>query len=96
MPIMCFFMPDESGKTSLARRMVLPFAKRGCKVRTSWMRGTHMLSFSLVRNLHQCKVFKSDNPNRISVPAKLRQIWNSRARELLIDVYMRKLCVSEL
>ncbi|MEM1674070.1 MAG: hypothetical protein QXI56_04240 [Candidatus Bathyarchaeia archaeon] len=39
MPIICFFGPDASGKTTLARELACKLSNEGHKVRLSWMRG---------------------------------------------------------
>jgi len=75
MPIICFFGPDGSGKTSLANRLAPALAQRGYRVKVSWMRGTHTLSFILARLLARCEIFKGDNPSRISIPSGLQTIW---------------------
>ena len=96
MQIICFFGPDGSGKTSLARRTALTLAKRGYKVRTSGMRGTHTLSFALGRILRRFEVFKSSNPKRITVPAKLRPVWSFLEFTSLMPVLIERFVLPDL
>jgi len=44
MPIICFFGPDGSGKTTLAKALARKFEDYRFNVRISWMRGTHTLA----------------------------------------------------
>ena len=75
MPIICLFGPDGSGKTSLAKRVALTLAMRGCKVKISWMRGAHTFSSMFSRVLCRYEAFRGCNPRMISVPAKMKMVW---------------------
>jgi len=75
LPIICFFGPDGSGKTSLARELASTLSKKGCRVRISWMRGTHTLAFILSRVLREFDTFKRCNSRMISIPTKMALAW---------------------
>lgn len=75
MPIIYFFGPDGSGKTSLARKLASTLSKKGYRVRISWMRGTHTLAFILSRILCMFDTFRGCNSRMISIPAKMALVW---------------------
>ena len=76
-PIICLFGPDASGKSTLARALVEELRRRGLKVRSSWMRGTHTLASLIARLLSRLDALKgTDNPYyRIAIPKSLRRLW---------------------
>jgi thymidylate kinase len=59
-----FFGPDGAGKTTLARMLKKYFLKQGkCKVRISWIRGTHTLALAIASFLSKFNNMKgTDNP----------------------------------
>jgi thymidylate kinase len=75
MPIIYFFGPDGSGKTSLARKTALALSMRGYRVKVSWMRGTHTISFIFSRILRVHAAFKGCSPRMISIPNSLKPVW---------------------
>jgi hypothetical protein len=77
MPIICFFGPDGSGKTTIAGALGLKLRCRGLKPIIAWMRGTHTLASLLARFLSKFTIFKGpDNPYYgISIPSCMRRLW---------------------
>ena len=77
MPIICFFGPDGSGKTTIARALALELRCRGLKPIIAWMRGTHTLASLFARFLSKFATFRgSDNPYYgISIPSCMRRLW---------------------
>lgn len=77
MPIVCFFGPDGSGKTVIARGLAEELKSMGFKVTISWMRGTHTLASLLARFLSRFDAFRGpDNPYYgIRIPRNLRRLW---------------------
>jgi len=77
MPLICFFGPDGSGKTTMAKTLAKEFEGRGFKVKISWMRGTHTLASLLARFLSKFTLFRgSDNPYyRMAIPNSAKKIW---------------------
>jgi thymidylate kinase len=75
MPIIYFFGPDGSGKTSLVRKTALALSTRGHRVKISWMRGTHTISFMFSRILRVHAAFKGCNQRMISIPNSLKPVW---------------------
>jgi RecA/RadA recombinase len=77
MPIICFFGPDGSGKTTIAITLAEKLRSRGLKVKRSWMRGTHTLASMLAKFLSKFSTFKgSNNPYYgISIPSHLKRMW---------------------
>ena len=77
MTIICFFGPDGSGKTSLARTLASDLQRNGHKIRLSWMRGSHTFASIIARFLGKFSVFKGkDNPYyQITIPKKFCSIW---------------------
>ena len=77
MPIICFFGPDGSGKTTLVRALTKRLNQDGFKVRLSWMRGTHTLASLLAKLLSKFTAFRgSDNPYYgIIIPGNLKRLW---------------------
>ena len=74
---MCFFGPDGSSKTTLAKALVRELEDRGFNVRILWMRGTHTLASLLARLLSKFSSFRGfDNPYYgISIPKNVKRIW---------------------
>ena len=77
MPIICFFGPDGSGKTTVSKALIKELKDRGFKASISWMRGTHTLASLLASFLSKFAAFKgSDNPYYgISIPSCMRRLW---------------------
>ncbi len=75
MPIIYFFGPDGSGKTSLVKKTASTLSARGHRVKISWMRGTHTASFIFSRILHIHAAFIGQNPRMISIPNSLKLVW---------------------
>jgi thymidylate kinase len=75
MPLIFFFGPDGSGKTSLAKKTATALAAKGCKVRVSWMRGTHTVSYGFGRILRMHRAFQGANHQMVAVPKKMRGFW---------------------
>jgi len=77
MMIICFFGPDGSGKTTLAKALAREIEDCGFKVRISWMRGTHTLASLLARLLSRFAIFRgSGNPYYgISIPNSMKRVW---------------------
>jgi hypothetical protein len=77
MPILCFFGPDGSGKSTLVRKLAEDLTSRGFKLRIGWMRGTHTLASILARMLVKFKTFRgSCNPYyNICIPRNLMRLW---------------------
>lgn len=78
MPIIYFFGPDGSGKTTLSRNLSSELTARGVRVRRSWMRGSHTLVFVLSRVLSRFSAFKSRfNPYYgVAVPKSMTRLWS--------------------
>jgi GTPase SAR1 family protein len=77
MPIICFFGPDGSGKTTLAKELAKNLNNRGLRVKLSWMRGTHTFTSLLAEILSNFSTFRgSDNPYYgITIPRSLKRLW---------------------
>jgi thymidylate kinase len=77
MPIICFFGPDGSGKTTIAMSLAEKLRSRSLKVKLSWMRGTHTLASMLAKFLSKFVTFRgSDNPYYgISIPSHMKRLW---------------------
>jgi thymidylate kinase len=77
MPLICFFGPDGSGKTTLAKALAKEFESRSFNVKISWMRGSHTLASLLARFLSKFTLFRgSDNPYyKISIPNDAKKVW---------------------
>ena len=77
MPIICFFGPDASGKSTLAHALIEELKQKGLKVKLSWMKGTHTLASILARLLSKLPTFRGlDNPYYgISIPSCMRRLW---------------------
>jgi thymidylate kinase len=77
MPILYFFGPDGSGKTTIATTLAKKLRKECSKVKLSWMRGTHTLASMLAIFLTKFPTFRgSDNPYYgISVPNRMKRLW---------------------
>jgi thymidylate kinase len=77
MPIICFFGPDGSGKTTLANDLAKKLRNCGLRVKLSWMRGTHTLTSLLAEILSNFTTFRgSDNPYYgIAIPRSFKRLW---------------------
>jgi len=77
MPLICFFGPDGSGKTTLAKALARELEDHSFNVRIPWMRGTHTLASLLARFLSRFALFRgSDNPYYgISIPNHAKRVW---------------------
>lgn len=75
MPIVSFFGPDGSGKTSLAKKTAAALSGNGFKVKTSWMRGTHTFAYLFARTLRMHAAFQGSNHFMVSIPKRLKPIW---------------------
>jgi thymidylate kinase len=77
MPIISFFGPDGSGKTTLARALMRELKHRGLMPLTSWMRGTHTLASIIAKILAKFSGFRGqDNPYYgVSIPNSMRRLW---------------------
>jgi DNA polymerase III delta prime subunit len=77
MPIICFFGPDGSGKTTLANRLAKKLSDKGFNIRLSWMRGTHTFASMLASILSRINAFNGlDNPYyMMSIPKPFRRPW---------------------
>ncbi len=77
MTIICFFGPDGSGKTTLAKGLVKKIETSNGKAKISWMRGTHTLSSLLAKLLSRIESFKgSNNPYYgITIPQNFIKFW---------------------
>jgi thymidylate kinase len=77
MSIFCFFGPDGSGKTTVAKALAERLEDYGFNVRISWMRGTHTLASLLARFLSRFALFRgSDNPYYgISISNSAKRVW---------------------
>jgi energy-coupling factor transporter ATP-binding protein EcfA2 len=72
-----FFGPDGAGKTTLARMLKKYFLRQGkCKVRISWIRGTHTLALIIASFLSKFSNIKgTDNPYFNIKVRKKDKIW---------------------
>jgi len=77
MPIICFFGPDGSGKTTIARSLHRSLGHKGLKPIIAWMRGTHTSASLLARLFSGFAAFKgSSNPYYgISIPGRMQRLW---------------------
>lgn len=78
MPLICFFGPDGSGKTTLSGDLARELVAKGFSVRRSWMRGSHTLVSFLSRLLSRFPVFKGGfNPYYgVTVPRSMARLWS--------------------
>ncbi len=92
MPIIYFFGPDGSGKTTFIRALTEILNREGYKVRLSWMRGTHTLASLLARFLSKFKSFKgSNNPYYgITIPRNLKRVWQLIEFASIIPIILLK------
>jgi hypothetical protein len=77
MPVIYFFGPDGSGKTTIAINLSGKLRNKSLKVKLSWMRGTHTLASLLARILSKFATFRgSNNPYYgISVSNHMKKLW---------------------
>jgi len=77
MPIVLFFGPNGSGKTTIAKALAETLRDSGLRVRLSWMRGTHTLASLIARLLAKSHALRgSRNPYYgITIPRRLRRFW---------------------
>lgn len=76
-PIICFFGPDGSGKSTLVRLFRGYLISHGIHTYISWLRGSHLFASLLARFLSRFTICKgSANPYYgIIIPSKLRPLW---------------------
>jgi thymidylate kinase len=74
--LILLFGPDGAGKTTLANALAKNFAKKGIRVKVSWMRGTHTLALVIACFLSRFNSLKGqDNPYfRIRSPSPIK-LW---------------------
>jgi thymidylate kinase len=96
--IVCFFGPDGSGKTSLAKRVASDLSGRGHKVRYSWMRGSHTLASLVSRILSRLDSFKGeDNPYyAIRIPRRLVRLWQALECASVVPVILQRFIFPEI
>lgn len=76
MPLVLFFGPDGSGKTTLAKNLARILKSKGFRVRISWMRGTHTVTLLIAHFLSSTKTFQgTDNPYFNIVTPRPRKMW---------------------
>jgi len=94
MPLICFFGPDGSGKTSIAQRLTAILC-RDSKTKNAWLRGTHTRASILARLLRKFRAFQgSDNPYYgLRIPPKLRHLWQLLEFISIIPVWLWRLAV---
>lgn len=92
MPIICFFGPDGSGKTTLAKELAKNLNNRGLRVKFSWMRGTHTLTSLLAEILSNFTTFRGpDNPYYgITIPRSLKRLWQLLEFASVIPIILLK------
>jgi len=75
--LIALFGPDGSGKTTLARGLIVEFRRRGLKPIVAWMRGTHTIASLLASFLSKFVAFRgSNNPYyEISIPSHMKRLW---------------------
>jgi len=76
-PLICFFGPDGSGKTTLSRDVETELIVKGFRVKHSWMRGSHTLVSILSRLLSRFPIFRGGfNPYYgVAVPRSMARLW---------------------
>jgi len=77
MSIIYFFGPDGTGKSTLVKALASELHKGECKLKLSWMRGSHTLTSLLASFMTKFDCFKgSDNPYyNIRIPKSLKRLW---------------------
>ncbi len=69
--------PDGAGKSTIMKLLKTYLHRRGLRVRTCWMRGSHLAAWVLGKFLSKFEKFRGgDNPYfRIRIPRNLRKLW---------------------
>jgi thymidylate kinase len=98
MPIICFFGPDGSGKSTIAGMLLESYRRRGARVRIGWMRGTHTVASILARLLlKRSGSGKSPNPfQNIKIPSKLKRVWQLVEFFSALPVVLRRFVLPSL
>jgi thymidylate kinase len=98
MSIFCFFGPDGSGKTTVAKALAKELEDYGFNVRISWMRGTHTLASLLAKFLSRFALFRgSDNPYyRISIPNSAKRVWQLMEFISVLPILLTKFMLPSL
>jgi len=77
-PLICFFGPDGSGKTTLSRDVARRLIAKGFRIKRGWMRGSHTIVSFLSRLLSRFTIFRGGfNPYYgVAVPGSMARLWS--------------------